>query len=196
MVLVYPIYFDKKRSKEFRRVSKKDAIENPLAKNIADVVRDLGYQCKIEPLKTHPADWANPGRVDLILPEKISKRYLFKQIAKVLQHRPTKPQDPLSLPIQNVPPRLPERPPAYPKGITGNTILPMHSPALSGGGISENMFQDMMQEMQGQPGMQNGMNPLNALSGMGMAPPATQNTSSSRPSMAKIEQEEYDLDLE
>ncbi|EPY51263.1 signal recognition particle subunit Sec65 [Schizosaccharomyces cryophilus OY26] len=195
MVLVYPIYFDKKRSKEFRRVSKKEAIENPLAKNIADVVRDLGYKCKLEPLKTHPADWANPGRVELILPEKISKHYLFKQIAKVLQHRPTKPEDPLSLPIQNVPARLPERPPTYPKGVAGNTIVPLHSPALSGGGVSENMFQDMMQEMQGQPEMANGMNPLNALAGMGMPPAPKQNPSPSRPNTARIEQE-YDLDLE
>ena len=28
-------------------------------------------------------------------------------------------------------------------------ILPLHSPALSGGGVSENMFKEMMQEMQG-----------------------------------------------
>ena len=29
------------------------------------------------------------------------------------------------------------------------TILPLHSPALSGGGVSENIFKEMMQEMQG-----------------------------------------------
>lgn len=32
------------------------------------------------------------------------------------------------------------------------TILPMHSPALTGGGVSENMLKDMMSEMQGLPG--------------------------------------------
>lgn len=32
------------------------------------------------------------------------------------------------------------------------TILPLHSPALSGGGISENIIKDMMQEMQGVEG--------------------------------------------
>lgn len=33
-------------------------------------------------------------------------------------------------------------------------ILPYYSPALSGGGVSENFFKDMMAEMQGQaPGM-------------------------------------------
>jgi signal recognition particle subunit SRP19 len=34
------------------------------------------------------------------------------------------------------------------------TILPYYSPGLTGGGISENFFKDMMAEMQGQvPGM-------------------------------------------
>lgn len=32
------------------------------------------------------------------------------------------------------------------------TILPLHSPALSGGGVSENIIKDMMQEMQGAEG--------------------------------------------
>lgn len=43
------------------------------------------------------------------------------------------------------------------------SILPLHSPALSGGGVNENYFKDMMAEMQGQggipgmPGMPPGM---------------------------------------
>lgn len=32
------------------------------------------------------------------------------------------------------------------------TILPLHSPAVSGGGVSENIFKDMMAEMQGRTG--------------------------------------------
>jgi len=32
------------------------------------------------------------------------------------------------------------------------TILPLHSPAASGGGISEDFFKDMMSEMQGLQG--------------------------------------------
>jgi signal recognition particle subunit SRP19 len=32
------------------------------------------------------------------------------------------------------------------------TILPLHSPAVSGGGVSENIFKDMMNEMQGGSG--------------------------------------------
>jgi len=34
-----------------------------------------------------------------------------------------------------------------------NSILPLHSPALSGGGVSENILKDVMQEMQGAGGM-------------------------------------------
>lgn len=29
-----------------------------------------------------------------------------------------------------------------------NTVLPLHSPALSGGGVSDNIIKDMMQEIQ------------------------------------------------
>ena len=32
------------------------------------------------------------------------------------------------------------------------TVLPLHSPALSGGGVSENILKDVMQEMQGAGG--------------------------------------------
>jgi signal recognition particle subunit SRP19 len=31
-----------------------------------------------------------------------------------------------------------------------NTILPLHSPAMSGGGVSENFLKDIMAEMQGE----------------------------------------------
>lgn len=33
------------------------------------------------------------------------------------------------------------------------SILPLHSPALSGGGVSDNMMADMMKELQGSGGM-------------------------------------------
>lgn len=45
-------------------------------------------------------------------------------------------------------PEQPIPPPAVPRGWKMNTILPLHSPALSGGGVSENILKDMMQEMQ------------------------------------------------
>lgn len=41
-------------------------------------------------------------------------------------------------------------PPSIPRGFKIGTILPLHSPALSGGGVSDNMFKDMMAEMGGQ----------------------------------------------
>ena len=52
-------------------------------------------------------------------------------------------------------PDKPTPPPATHRGWKIGTILPLHSPALSGGGVSENIFKEMMQEMQGggQPGM-------------------------------------------
>jgi signal recognition particle subunit SRP19 len=47
-----------------------------------------------------------------------------------------------------------------------NTILPYYSPGLTGGGVSENFFKDMMAEMQGQGG---GMPDLGALGALGAA---------------------------
>ena len=40
--------------------------------------------------------------------------------------------------------------PAIPRGFKMGTILPLHSPALSGGGVSDNFLKDMMAEMGGQ----------------------------------------------
>jgi signal recognition particle subunit SRP19 len=37
-------------------------------------------------------------------------------------------------------------PPAVPKGWKLNEILPVYSPALSGGGISDNLMKDLMRE--------------------------------------------------
>ena len=45
---------------------------------------------------------------------------------------------------------MPEKappPPAVPKGWKINEVVPLHSPALSGGGVSENIIGDMMEEM-------------------------------------------------
>jgi signal recognition particle subunit SRP19 len=40
----------------------------------------------------------------------------------------------------------PPAPPSVPKGWKINEILPIHSPALSGGGISDNLMRDLMKE--------------------------------------------------
>lgn len=71
---VYPIYFDASRSREDgRRVQKEDAVQNPLAKGILDALQHIGYSKQVpldvvlEVSKTHPKDWANPGRVRVLI---------------------------------------------------------------------------------------------------------------------------------
>jgi signal recognition particle subunit SRP19 len=61
---IYPIYFDASKTRdEGRRVGKKGAVKNPLARTILEAVARLGLNVVFEPQKIHPKDWANPGRV-------------------------------------------------------------------------------------------------------------------------------------
>lgn len=61
---VYPIYFDKRRSrKDGRMVGVEMAVENPLASEIAKACSMLRLETLCEPNKIHPKDWSNPGRV-------------------------------------------------------------------------------------------------------------------------------------
>jgi signal recognition particle subunit SRP19 len=65
---LYAVYFDKTRSRtEGRQVSSKLAVENPLARDILDACQQLGLRVGFEPEKLHPKDWANPGRVRVLL---------------------------------------------------------------------------------------------------------------------------------
>lgn len=65
---LYPVYFDKARSRaEGRKVGAELAVENPLARDIVDAVQMLGLRAGLEPEKQHPKDWANPGRVRVLL---------------------------------------------------------------------------------------------------------------------------------
>jgi signal recognition particle subunit SRP19 len=65
---LYPVYFDKTRSRtEGRKVGAELAVENPLARDIVDAVQMLGLKAGLEPEKLHPKDWANPGRVRVML---------------------------------------------------------------------------------------------------------------------------------
>lgn len=69
---LYPIYFDSTRSRaEGRRVGKDQGVANPLAQDIAQAVAQLGTagQVVFEPGKVHPKDWANPGRVRVLIKE-------------------------------------------------------------------------------------------------------------------------------
>ncbi|KAK7517413.1 signal recognition particle, SRP19 subunit [Phyllosticta citriasiana] len=156
---LYPVYFDATRTRaEGRRVGKELAVENPLAREIVDAVAALGLQVVFEPGKTHPKDWANPGRVRILLKEDgkpvnsavKNKHHLYNLVGAYLKGHPTTPDAPMRLRIAGLPPPKELKPPAIPKGWKMNTILPLHSAGLSGGGVSENLFKDMMAEMQGE----------------------------------------------
>ncbi|KAF2715609.1 SRP19-domain-containing protein [Pleomassaria siparia CBS 279.74] len=156
---LYPIYFDKLRTRaEGRRVASELAVENPLAREMADASASLGLQTVFEPDKLHPKDWSNPGRVRVLLKQdgKLTNRniknkhHLYILIAQYLKDHPTQRNTPLRLQIQGMPPPkepLPE--PAVPRGWKLNPILPLHSPALTGGGVSEDFLAEMMAEMGG-----------------------------------------------
>ncbi|KAL3479712.1 signal recognition particle, SRP19 subunit [Aspergillus californicus] len=164
---LYPVYFDKSRSRaEGRKVGTELAVENPLARDIVDAVQMVGLQVAFEPEKLHPKDWANPGRVRvqlkndsgrLINPKIKNKHHLYILIAQYLKAHPTNDQSPYRLRIRGLPmpEKLPEAPSA-PRGWKIGKILPIHSPAYSGGGVSDNPLKDAMaemQNMQGMPGM-------------------------------------------
>ncbi|EDU43542.1 Signal recognition particle sec65 protein [Pyrenophora tritici-repentis] len=156
---LYPVYFDISRTRaEGRRVGKELAVENPLAREMADAAADLGLATVFEPDKTHPQDWSNPGRVRVLLKHEgkmmdrdiKNKHHLYILISQYLKAHPTQKNTPFRLPIAGLPmpKEMPE--PAIPKGWKMNKILPLHSPALTGGGVSENFLQDMMAEMTGE----------------------------------------------
>ena len=151
-------------------MSKEDAVANPLAREIVDALTHVGVtygvplQIVFEPHKGHPKDWANPGRVRVLVKKdgkvvnaKIkNKHHLYKMIAEYLMGHPTSEESPLKFRFLGMPvPKEKIPPPAVPRGFKIGSILPLHSPALSGGGVSENFMQDMMAEMGGQmpPGM-------------------------------------------
>ncbi|KAF1950064.1 signal recognition particle, SRP19 subunit [Byssothecium circinans] len=158
---LYPIYFDKSRTRaEGRRVGAQLAVENPLAREMVDAVASLGLPVVFEADKTHPKDWSNPGRLRVLIKQdgKVvarnikNKHHLYILVSKYLKTHPTQKNSPFRLPIRGIPmpQEMPE--PAIPKGWKMNNILPLHSPALTGGGVSDNFLSDMMAEMQGATG--------------------------------------------
>ncbi|KAL8704746.1 MAG: hypothetical protein Q9201_002093, partial [Fulgogasparrea decipioides] len=134
---LYPLYFDSSRTRaQGRRVGKEQAVANPLARTIVDAVASLGLQTVFEPGKMHPKDWANPGRVRVLLKDENgisrhrrirNKHHLYIHISTYLQQHPTTASSPLRLRIQGMP--MPEKPvpaPAVPRGWKLNEILPLH----------------------------------------------------------------------
>ncbi|KAI9847525.1 MAG: signal recognition particle subunit [Thelocarpon superellum] len=185
---VYPLYFDRTRSRaQGRRVGKELAVDSPLARDIVDAVGSLGLQALFEPGKMHPKDWSNPGRVkvrvkvggDPVTPRVHNKHHLYTLIAAHLRAHPTTDASARRMLIRGLPPPDPNKPlpaPAVPRGWKINAILPLHSPALTGGGVSEDMMKEMLAGMgqglggMGMPGLPSGMGA--GMPGMGGPGPA------------------------
>ncbi|KAL2036823.1 hypothetical protein N7G274_010441 [Stereocaulon virgatum] len=100
---IYPVYFDANRTRaEGRRVGAELAVQNPLAREIVDAVQLLGLKTVFEPGKMHPKDWANPGRVRVLVKEsgrarssKVkNKHHLYTLISAHLKAHPTTPEMP------------------------------------------------------------------------------------------------------
>ena len=87
----------------------------------------------------------------------VTEHYLYKLVADYLKKHPTTEDSAMRYRYGGMPP-IKEKPPppAVPRGFKIGSILPLHSPALSGGGVSDNFLKDMMAEMEGQlpPGME------------------------------------------
>lgn len=81
------------------------------------------------------------------------EHHLYNLISDHLLAHPTTASSPMRLRVAGLPPpKEPLPTPAVPRGWKMGDILPLHSPALSGGGVSDNILKDMMAEMQGQGG--------------------------------------------
>ena len=160
---LYPVYFDATRSRaEGRRVPAHLAVRNPLARDIANACSRLRLQTLLEPEKTHPKDWANPGRVKVGLKKSApgttttavkNKHHLYTLVARHLVENPTTEASAglrLRVGGQLQPPEGKPYPrPAVPRGWKMGELLPYLSAAMTGGGVSENPFKDMVKEMQG-----------------------------------------------
>lgn len=184
---LYPVYFDATRTRaEGRRVSAALAVPNPLAREIVNACRDLRLQTLFEPEKMHPKDWANPGRVKIAPLQKESggagiknKHQLYILIAQHLRNNPTTEKSASlweRIPGGPPPPEQGDKKgyprPAVPKGWKMGELLPYYSPAMTGGGVSENLFKDMMKEMggaggAGMPGLPGGMDMASLMGAMG-----------------------------
>jgi signal recognition particle subunit SRP19 len=104
-----------------------------------------------------------------------AEHHLYKMIAAYLKSHPTTEQSPLKLRVPGLPmPKDNKVPaPAVPRGFKMGSILPLHSPALSGGGVSDNMMADMMKELGGAGGMPSipGMGGMGGMGGGAGGPP-------------------------
>ena len=163
--LLYPCYFDAARSHaEGRRVSRALAVENPQAETIMHALRALAVPAMLEANKTHPKDWANTGRVRYLLKDDEitdlrsadgfgavrNKRHLLLLVAQYLREHPTTPETPFQSMVFEQMKKAPgyngekhAEPLAVPRGWKLNSILPVMSPAITGGKAPEQLMEQM-----------------------------------------------------
>lgn len=67
-------------------------------------------------------------------------------MAAYLQAHPIDANSPMKVQLPGMPMDKLPPPPAVPKGWKLNEILPVYSPALSGGGVSDNLMRDLLRE--------------------------------------------------
>lgn len=86
-IVVWPLYFDKKKSRsEGRRVPKRLAIEKPTINDIVKAVKKLGLKYVVEENKKHPSTWfESSGRV--LVEKKFKKTELLRKIGEILVRR-------------------------------------------------------------------------------------------------------------
>lgn len=112
--IIYPIYFNKDRShSEGRKVPTDLAVSNPMVTTIMAALKSFKVPMILEPEKTHPKDWAHPGRIRYLIHEpeldsyreaeglkKIeTKRQLYKLIGEYLVAHPTTTETPKENPL-------------------------------------------------------------------------------------------------
>ncbi|KAF5100420.1 hypothetical protein D0Z00_001279 [Geotrichum galactomycetum] len=163
--LLYPCYFDAARSHaEGRRVARALAVANPQAETIMHALRALAVPAMLEANKTHPKDWANTGRVRYLLKDDEitelraadgfgsvrNKRHLLLLVAQYLREHPTTPDTPFQSMVFEQMKKAPgyngekhAEPLAVPRGWQLNSILPVMSPAITGGKAPEQLMEQM-----------------------------------------------------
>ena len=181
---VYPIYLDAKQRyrKGCRRVAYEKAVLYPNSQYISNTAKHMKLDYVHEPYRTHPRDFANPGRVKIRLHNEDgspirrdlpTKQKLLEAIAVslqsvaggkpprvALQHTTPKPSS-KSNGTRNI---LRERERVMRRMRVPSTIPP-HSPMLQAGMLSMDLSQ-----MAGAAGSMPGMGPLGSMmSSMGLA---------------------------
>jgi len=148
---LYPIYVDGKRpnKKGERRVPMKCAVAWPLASHMAQIAGMMGFQVVLEPQKSHPRDWENPGRVRVLLKQNgkpmhpsIQDKYtLLCRIGTALRDSHPSAIPNKKSPLPPIEKRLPPNSPAISYGLLDESI--------KGGGMMKQMQEAMGMGMPG-----------------------------------------------